>query len=130
MTHTILTTVVQNMLWSLQAMSASAHALSMSAKGTVTAMGAVVSKFMLSRAPKTLIVNVIWQARTFSAATLLGLVTIFVIYYSRSPWRKLPPGPRGLPIIGNALQVTDVHWLISKDCKERFGEYPLLYSGA
>jgi hypothetical protein len=58
---------------------------------------------------------------------LLGLIVIFIVHYSRSPWRKLPPGPRGLPIIGNALQVMDMNWLISKDCKERFGEDILSY---
>ena len=74
------------------------------------------------------IIKAILEARAFTAGAFLGLVVIFVVYYSRSPWRKLPPSPRGLPIIGNALQVMDVSWLISKDCKERFGEGSIVYS--
>ncbi|KAI9442995.1 cytochrome P450 [Lactarius indigo] len=47
---------------------------------------------------------------------------MFTVLYARSPWRKLPPSPRRTPIIGNALQLLDIPWLISKDCKDRFGD--------
>ena len=43
--------------------------------------------------------------------------------YTRSPWRKLPPSPRRIPIFGNALQLRDKSWLLPKDCKQRFGEF-------
>jgi hypothetical protein len=56
------------------------------------------------------------------------LLIIFAIKYTRSPWRKLPPSPWRLPILGNALQLRDKSWLLSKDCKERFGEFYQLYT--
>jgi len=68
-------------------------------------------------------VKAIWGNKTLMAGITLGLLIIFAINYTRSPWRKLPPSPRRLPILGNALQLRDKGWLLSKDCKERFGEF-------
>lgn len=59
---------------------------------------------------------------TLMTGILLALFLVFMVSYARSPWRKLPPSPRRLPIIGNALQLLDTNWLTSKDCKARFGE--------
>jgi hypothetical protein len=87
---------------------------------------AVDSSMYASTAP---IIKAIWDARTITAGALLGLLTIFIIRYIRSPWRKLPPGPRGLPILGNALQLMDKEWLFSRDCKERFGESVIITQG-
>jgi hypothetical protein len=114
-------------MFSFQQNLDTAHAFSLPEDGRSSAVDAVTSRFGLSlslRAPTT---KAIWDAQTFAAAAFLGLVAIFVVHYARSPWRKLPPSPRGLPIIGNALQANNMLWLISKDCKERFGEDLITY---
>jgi hypothetical protein len=121
--RTILTAAVQCTLWLRQALRASAHEYSVPAEDAVSAMDGVTFRFVLSRASKALTAMAVWEARSLTAGTLLGLIVVFVVYYLRSPWRKLPPRPRGLPIIGNALQAMDKSWLVSKDCKERFGGY-------
>jgi len=51
---------------------------------------------------------------------ILCLVVILAARYVTSPWRKVPPGPKGLPILGNALQLKDKQWMFKKDCKRKF----------
>src|SRR6267154_254670 len=66
---------------------------------------------------------------TLMTSIVLGLLVIFTVGYSRSPWRKLPPGgPWRLPIFGNVLQLRDKTWMLSKDYRERFGEFTPLYA--
>jgi hypothetical protein len=87
-------------------------------------MDAVTSKLALllfSRAPT---MKEIWETRILITGILLGFIVMFAVRYIKSPWRRLPPGPRGFPVIGNALQLMDKSWLISRNCKERFGESP------
>ena len=38
-------------------------------------------------------------------AFVVGISAYSVVRYYTSPWRKVPPGPRGWPIIGNALEL-------------------------
>jgi len=106
-----------------------AYAHSVPADGSNSVGNAGMPKFSLSRSLRALTVSAFQEPRSFTAGTLLGLLVIFIVYYARSPWRKLPPRPRGLPIIGNALQLMDKNWLVSKDCKERFGTYQIIHLG-
>src|SRR5579863_1734363 len=60
------------------------------------------------------------QVLTPRVGLVLILVVVLIAQYVRSPWRKIPPGPKGLPILGNALLFRDKRWIFGKDCKEKF----------
>ncbi|KAH8982276.1 cytochrome P450 [Lactarius akahatsu] len=64
----------------------------------------------------------VWELATTRGGlvVVLGLAVILVVRYSRSPWRRVPPGPRGLPLIGNALGLLDKTWLFGRECKEKY----------
>ena len=47
------------------------------------------------------------QLKTPHIGLILSLVIVLATRYARSPWRKVPPSPKGLPILGNALQLSD-----------------------
>lgn len=49
------------------------------------------------------------------------LIVILTVRYVRSPWRKVPPGPKGLPILGNVFQRHDNGWMFGTECKRKFG---------
>jgi len=53
--------------------------------------------------------------------TWLFVVVTVAVRYIRSPWRSVPPGPKGFPILGHALQLRDKSWLFKRDCKDEFG---------
>ena len=56
---------------------------------------------------------------------VLCLTVVLLVRYLRSPWRSVPPGPQGLPIIGNVLEVRDKAWLFTEDCQKRYsGIFP------
>ena len=124
MAHTILATAMKSMVWLCGADDASAYVSSLPNEGSVPAKDhPLAPNHILSRPSILPTVNAIWETRTLTAGILLGIVIIFIVNYIRSPWRRLPPSPRGLPVLGNALQLRDKSWLLSKDCKERFGEF-------
>jgi hypothetical protein len=123
MAHTILAAAMKSMGWLRGAVDASKYVSSLPSEGTVSAIDAVVPNVMLLWPLSAPTIKAIWETRTLTAGIVLGLVIIFAVGYTRSPWRKLPPSPRRLPILGNALQLRDQSWLLSKDCKRRFGEF-------
>ena len=53
---------------------------------------------------------------------LVGLISYYLAQYFQSPWRRLPPGPKGLPLLGNALQLGDKLWLTFGVFRKTFGK--------
>ncbi|KAI0294613.1 cytochrome P450 [Multifurca ochricompacta] len=68
------------------------------------------------------VLDIFSKDRTLVTGLLLTLILVFITSYLKSPWRKLPPSPPRIPIIGNMSQLKNVKWLFSNDCKGRFNE--------
>ena len=54
---------------------------------------------------------------------LLGFIVFYVARYLASPYRKLPPGPRGYPIIGNLFELGEGQWLRFTELQKKYGQF-------
>jgi len=61
------------------------------------------------------------ENRTLSLGILLGFIVLYVARYVTSPYRKVPPGPRGYPIIGNVLELRSQQWLKFTEWRKQYG---------
>jgi hypothetical protein len=61
----------------------------------------------------------------FWIGAVLGLVVLGVVRYFASPYRKLPPGPPGYPIIGNLFDMRDEQWLKFTEWRKKYGKFVL-----
>jgi hypothetical protein len=68
----------------------------------------------------TMILDKLLQLPISRIALITALVVFLVIRYIMSPWRKVPPGPKGLPFIGHTFRLCDKDWMFKKDIKRKF----------
>ncbi|KAI0048181.1 cytochrome P450 [Auriscalpium vulgare] len=68
------------------------------------------------------VVSRVQDNQTLVIGIAVALSVLFTVRYLQSPWRKLPPGPRGLPILGNALDLRKKPWIKFMEWKEKYGD--------
>ncbi|KAA1470686.1 cytochrome P450 [Dentipellis sp. KUC8613] len=57
--------------------------------------------------------------------SILAVATFGIVRYAQSPWRSIPPGPKGIPLFGNVFQLGQEPWNIFKRWGQEYG--PLIY---
>jgi hypothetical protein len=60
------------------------------------------------------------------AVPLVGFVLWLVVRLAQKAFRSLPPGPKGLSIVGDVLHITDQEWLASPQRKDEYGDISTL----
>ncbi|KAH9056472.1 cytochrome P450 [Lactarius vividus] len=63
-----------------------------------------------------------------AAVPFLGLVLWLVARRAQRAFRNLPPGPKGLPILGDAVHITDLDWLASSQRMDEYGDIMMYVS--
>ena len=56
-----------------------------------------------------------------SVAAIVVKVVVSLIRHERLK-RQMPPGPPGLPFLGNLLRLNKHPWLVFEELKEQYGE--------
>ena len=58
----------------------------------------------------------------------LALLACLAFLWARGQWRQLPPGPTGLPLLGNIADMPkDYEWRHWAKHKDIYGAFPAVY---
>ncbi len=66
------------------------------------------------------------KTHLLAAFLLVAGALWFIARLAQSSIRNLPPGPRGLPLIGDLLHIADQEWLTSPQRRREYGDTPYL----
>ena len=61
-----------------------------------------------------------------TVTALTGFVLWLVTRLIQRAFRNLPPGPKGLPLIGDVVHIADQDWLTSPQRTAEYGDTPFL----